>query len=351
MAGYGEGLKFKDLCKIYEDLKNLPKEVQHSLNKNGYHYTTESSDPDDLSYQYLNYLSKESIKFFLDFVNYMCTKGYILKYKGEEVAADIVFQKILDEDIDVEEGSGDNSYYFEYVAEDNVPKRDLLPDIIYLHCLLIKVFSDEPLTVDYNGSVYCTLYDKLEGTVDMIRSILDDYALDSDFYACLDIDRVICYDPHIIGKYLSIDNSQDTKYNWASLYIDVNPDVIESLSREKVYAVFDEFCPCLDGKYSWSKPKSLPKNSGSFLISVLNNDCVHTAHLYMKNEEPVVDFLFKGNDVWCEGGVNVNLAKWVISNFGNNIKEVFITFCCGRLIENKVIARKNDDGELTLTMY
>ena len=71
----------------------------------------------------------------------------------------------------------------------------------------------------------------------------------------------------------------------------------------------------------------------------------------MKNEEPVVDFLFKGNDVWCEGGVNVNLAKWVISNFGNNIKEVFITFCCGRLIENKVIARKNDDGELTLTMY
>lgn len=353
MSEYGESLEIKDLCSIYRSLGSLSKDVLISLKEKGYFYKSS-----DCSYEahrlFLSSLtSKEDKQFFKNFVGHMRENGYALKYNGKIVSADLVLKGINSNKIHTEEDSGDESCYFEYSDKN---KKGLyigerLLDTIYLFCLLVEVCSEKPEKIIYSGFEDIVIYDKTKGTIDTIRRLVDLYAMGSDSYTYINLKGIVCYEPHIIEKYISSDNSQDTNYNGASLRIGLSYK-LDSFDKKKVYSVFDEFCPCLIGGYQWSKPKSLPKGSEEFLKQEMGNNLEYTAHLYMKNGSPTVDFLFKDADFDSNSCVHTDsLTDWIVNTFGNNIKEVYIVFNDGKLKGNEVIARKNSDKELTLTIY
>ena len=354
MAGYGEGLELKDLHNIYKSLIKLPKNILCILKEKGYFY-----NGFDSSYEthrlFLSSLTstEEDRQFFKDFVGCMKSYGYDLKYNGKVVSADYVLNSINSNKIHTEEDSGDTSCYFEYLYKNKkgLYVGERLLDTIYLFCLLVEVYSEKPEKIVYNGFEDTVIYDKVKGTIDYIRRLVDSYAIGSDSYTYINIKGIVCYEPCIIGKYIHYDNSQDTDHNGASLRIGLSYE-LDSFDKKKVYSVFDEFCPCLIGGYQWSKPKSLPKGSEEFLKQAMGNNLEYTAHLYMKNGNPTVDFLFKDTDFDSNSCVHTDsLTDWIVNTFGNNIKEVYIVFNDGKLKGNEVIARKNPDGELTLTIY
>lgn len=182
---------------------------------------------------------------------------------------------------------------------------------------------------------------------DLIKEIFSPYALGGSGYAYIKAEGVICYNPKIVGKYISTDNNRNSQ-----LFISECDDLKHRLSVEEVYEFFDKISPCLIGGKSWSNPKRLPKGSEDFLKNIIGNNFKYTSRLYMRNDRPTLRFFFTDYDFDFESHANTEeLTEWVVDNFGNNIKEVYIVFNGEKLVGNEVIARKNDDGELTLTIY
>lgn len=383
MSGYGKSLSYDVLCEIYSKLKKLPIEVQKSLQEKGYHWGSKKSnngynwDTDgSVRSCYLSWLVGSEIninegkKFFSDFINHMKSKGYSLKYYGDDVSAESVLQMISDGTIDVGDNSNVDDCYLEYQKG---RKALYTPNVIPLCDLRVLVVFGKPESVSYedNRGSETVLYDINLNTKDMVRKVLDSYALDSSYYVGIELNKIVAYDPQIAHKYMVNDNSQDTKYNDAYLYIDLDRDSLYCYDDEYVYSVLDEFCPSLNSKYNWSSPKTLPvssvKSLEKFFKEVLGEDYTYAAHLHMRDNVPVVDFLFKyedtsntntevgntSNSLSTPSIETVRLTEWVIRKFGNNVKEVFIVFdsWTNSLMSCEVIARKNPDGELTLVIY
>lgn len=360
MAGYGEGLSLDNMYAIYNDLKYLSKDILQKIKTNGYFFESDEDDDEEAHYYYLDRLitSKKGKKFFIDFIGYMKSKGYVLKYKGANISPDLLIQKIEKGYIDVTEGGADKTCYFEYVGKTDkgmfVCSEGRL-DKIYLYELTNEVYSMEgsnPGNIVYNSGIarLFSVEDKDEDK--KIRGLFSPYALESENYSHIEVDGVVCYNPKIVGKYINSDNSNSTNYYNPQLFIFLADDLKRLKTLDDIYKVFDKFCPCLVGGKSWSSPKWLPKGSENFLKATIGTNFEYTSHLYMKNGSPVVEFLFKDGGFDYNSRSNVDeLTNWVIQNFGSNIKEVYIVFNGGKLRGNEVIACKNPDGELTLTIY
>lgn len=360
MAGYGEGLSLDNMYAIYNSLKYLSKDILQKIKTNGYFYESDEDDDEEVHYYYLDWLitSKKGKKFFIDFVEYMKSKDYVLKYKGTNISSESLIQKIEKGVIDVTEDGEDKTCYFEYVGKTDkgvfVCSEGRL-NKIYLYELTNEVYSMEgsnPGNIVYKSGILnlFSVSDVDENA--SIKGMFSPYALDGDNYNHIETDGVICYNPKIVGKYIDTDNTVNTEYYNPQLFMFLS-DVLKKFNTvDKIYKVFDEFCPSLVGGYTWSNPKWLPKGSEEFLKKAISSNFEYTAHLYMKNGSPVIDFLFKDKGFDCNSCVNIDeVTNWVIRNFGNNVKEVYIVFNNGKLIGNEVIARKNPDGELTLTIY
>ena len=102
-------------------------------------------------------------------------------------------------------------------------------------------------------------------------------------------------------------------------------------------------------------PWTLPRGTRQYLKEILGRGCVLVAHLYTKDNEPVVDFPIRdyniNNSYKLPTLKTEKLLEWVVKSFGNNIKEVYFVFSDMGLEFEEVISRVNLDGEYTLTIY
>lgn len=132
----------------------------------------------------------------------------------------------------------------------------------------------------------------------------------------------------------------------ASLLYAFHP--LRGLDKEKLYSTLDLLCPSVYGGKKWSKPTSIQKEALSKILCPCKN-IGYIAHLYETKGNNVLDILY--NTESEEPDIDVDaLTTQIVSMFGDNIKEVYIVESDGK-IKGKVIARKNTDGELTLTVY
>ena len=113
--------------------------------------------------------------------------------------------------------------------------------------------------------------------------------------------------------------------------------------------------PKLKDGYSWSKPRAVSDK----IVGALKGfgDMMAFSehiHLYDNKGTPVVEYNNGGIDgKYHRVGKDYNksisvLVNSVVSEFGTNIKEVYFINGC---LHFEAVARKNSDGELTLTIY
>lgn len=358
MSEYSESLKNDEMVKIYNDLilLGLPKSVLRSLKKEGLNLDCEYIITEDTSRYPLSYLlnNKEAFDFLHRFVNSMKKKGYVLKRDGKCVSSKKAFNDIVVlQKVDLEEYSDDKSYYFECDSSfgDSTHSDSKLPNILYLVNLYVDSYPEHPEYIGYcsdDYSVDIVIFDGYLGTVQEVKRLLDDYSFNTKPYAHVGVNGLICYNPLIIRKYIQTDNCYESYGDYSSLYYRFFGDVDD---EDKVYSLFDKFCPCLVDGYNWSRAKKVSEKFSKFLGSVLNGyKGERIGHIYMKAGKPVFDFILEDNTVVAENAID-KIIEGIVSYFGNNVKEVYIVLSDGLLKYNEVIARKNDDGELTLTMY
>lgn len=358
MSEYSESLKNDELVKIYNDLilLGLPKSVLRILKKEGLNLDCEYMINEDTSRYPLSHLlnNKEAFDFLHRFVNAMKKKGYVLKRNGKCVSSKEVFNDIVVlQKVDLEEYSDDKSYYFEYDSsfDDSTHSNSKLPNTIYLVNMYVDSYPEHPEFIGYcsdDNSVDTVIFDGYLGTIQEVKRLLDEYSLNSKPYACVGVNGLICYNPLIIRKYIQTDNCYESYDDCSSLYYRFFGDVD---NVDKVYSLFDKFCPCLVDGYTWSRAKKVSEKFNKFLGSVLDGyKGERVGHIYMKAGKPVFDFILEGNIVVAENVIE-KIVGGIVFYFGNNIKEVYLVLSDGFLKYNEVIARKNDDGELTLTIY
>ena len=346
------------MIKIYNDLilLGLPKSVLRSLKKEGLNLDCEYIINEDTSRYPLSHLliNKESFDFFHRFVNAMKEKGYVLKRNGKCVGSRVAYNNIVVlEKVNFEVHSDDKSYYFEYDSSfgDSTHSDSKLPNILYFVNLYVDSYPGHPEFIGYcskENSIDTVIFDGYLGTLQEVKRLLDEYSLNNKPYACVGVNGIICYNPLIIRKYIQTDNCYESYDDYSSLYYRFFGDVG---NVDSVYSLFDEFCPCLVDGYTWSREKKISEKFSKFLGSALERyKGERISHIYMKDDEPVFDFILGDNTVVAENVIE-KVVFGIVSYFGNNIKEVYIVLSDGLLKYNKVIARKNDDGELTLTVY
>lgn len=358
MSEYSEGLKNDEMVKIYNDLilLGLPKSVLRDLKKEGLILDCEYMIKDYTSRYPLSHLlnNKEAFDFLHRFVNTMKKKGYVLKRNGKCVSSKEAFNDIVVlQRVDLEEYSDDKSYYFEYDSSfgDSTHSDSKLPNILYFGNLYVDSYPQHPEFIGYcsdDNSVDTIIFDGYLGTAKEVKRLLDEYSLNAKPYDYVDVHGLICYNPLIIRKYIQTDNCYESYNDCSYLYYRFFGDVG---NVDNVYSLFDKFCPCLVDGYTWSGAKKVSEKFSKFLGGVLDGyKGERIGHIYMKAGKPVFDFILEDNTVVAEDVIE-KVAGGIVSYFGSNIKEVYIVLSDGLLKYNEVIARKNDDGELTLTIY
>lgn len=153
---------------------------------------------------------------------------------------------------------------------------------------------------------------------------------------------IFCTPIGLVEKCLSSDMVTNANGDGWSLAIE------ESQRYENEIALFEKICPILNGRYSWSNSKPIKREIGS-INRLLDGDYGTINHLYMKGDTPFLEQIpyYRSYDT----STAEKVTDIILKHFGNwSIKEVF--FIKGKEKPfNRVIARKNPDGELTLTIY
>lgn len=133
-------------------------------------------------------------------------------------------------------------------------------------------------------------------------------------------------------------------------------NISEATSYGDRMSLFEEICPIFNGKYSWSKSKQVSKEVGNLSTVLDCPDYGIIVHLYMKGNNPVLEKIphyneykdVKYNEYSPDEAERV--TKVILKYFTNPVKEVYFVTEKEKPFSN-VIARKNDDGELTLSIY
>lgn len=220
---------------------------------------------------------------------------------------------------------------------------------------------DNSKDYDTITSVYNSISQKKYSTgeisnkVDEVNSIFNSYAIDATALFSISLERVVCYNPKIAKNFMFGESTNEVRRDVPSLFIGLVD------GNSKVYNVLNKCCPNIINYKSWSNPKSLSNDFKTF-ISKIFVDTIFAGkivHLYMKGNTPVIDILFESKNSIHNEAVDKLVSK-VIDTFGTNIKEIYISFnmdnnqnngMLDMLLSGEVIARKNNDDELTLTIY
>ena len=153
---------------------------------------------------------------------------------------------------------------------------------------------------------------------------------------------IFCTPTKLIEKCLTSDMITNANGDGWSLAIE------EYQRYENAIALFEKICPILNGRYSWSSSKTIKREIGN-INRLLDGDYGTINHLYMKGDTPFLEQIpyYRSYDT----SITEKVTDIILKHFGNwSIKEVFFIKGEDKPF-NRVIARKNPDGELTLTIY
>lgn len=210
----------------------------------------------------------------------------------------------------------------------NTPQRYLFTSawLIFKDELVFEDFSEDP---QWYGVDYTTKY-----------------------YSSIDISKAFMYDVSVIEPYVYIDEDSSDKWgNSYSAYSDFDSCI----------AFLGQFCPCLyPGRNVWSKPKQNDKLCSQ--ASILHKRFGDAKLVCIADDggTPLMsvfsDFSSSGwSPLEMHYGENSETDKLIfdivsiVEKMKQPVKEVY--FVLSDSIKGNVIARKNSDGELTLTVY
>lgn len=173
------------------------------------------------------------------------------------------------------------------------------------------------------------------------------------YYTSIDISKVFMYDVSVIEPYVYID--EDSKGKWDTSYSAYS-------DFDSCTAFLDKFCPCLyPGRNVWSKPKKNDKLyyhastlykrfSDAKLVCIADDGGTPLMSVFSDFSSNGCNPCFEVH--YDENVVSDNLIANIVSTvekMKQPVKEVY--FVLSDSIKGNVIARKNSDGELTLTVY
>ena len=234
-----------------------------------------------------------------------------------------------------------------------------LKDFCDIYDKLLRV-SDKSKGLLLNGYKWVKDIYNFDNDISEINTIFNDYALNMSSLCSIYLDKVICYNPMIVKSFMYGKSITDTHTDKSRLIVGLTTDEkkLADSYRFDFYKVLDKFCPNIISNKFWSSPIGISYPLMDTLSDIFDTSFLgRVCHIYMKNNIPCADFLFRFNSDLYEDVV-FKLVSSIINNFGHNIKEVFISFNSSDtsynrniLLCNEVIVRRNSDGELTLTIY
>lgn len=370
----------KAIQKAYlSELKQNPDSLA-SAKYSGYRYVNTSITDGETHYFPIDVLFQNlSNRGILDkFVKKMESEGFALYEDGHRKSLSVLISDVLSHNISL--GLDDELHvYFKKtsnVIEDyegwlswmnNLPSYDCIEDfedlafinknrdgsfdyIIHLNCFqVVTPFLDgTPGEIVYEDTMTTVYKHEVSSLSEVVNKVAGGTVAEFSF------DPIMLFDINVVWP---IVNAYVKGSKSAGDYrVEIDSDYISCLDdfelRKGMIGKMMKIAPCYFSDVKWSKPAKCPSMLESTIYPRLDPTENNIAHLYMKDGKPVIKYMSLG-DAACPDGETINeIVDFVLTSFSKLlVKEVYFILDVQKGFFQWAIARKNDDGEYTITLY
>lgn len=202
MAEYGYSLEERYLTEIYKGLRKLGTSFKKKLKREGYRLDTTKNTliPMDVHIGEM-ILDEKGLSFFEEFCSYLSKNNFLFEMDGKQFSIDDFILKVRSGDISFTDEYDCQGMSFKYKGgrvKGYFCTETGIPYSISFSSLYLRRYKGD----SGRGFIHEDTY-KIYGVdvkePDAFQELLSVYALNSDRYARITVDPIICYDPEVLG--------------------------------------------------------------------------------------------------------------------------------------------------------